>query len=103
MDIVQVLVSLASGIAGGNATGPALGDKNLGPIANTITGLLGGGLGSYALQALDLFAKSGALEALGNSGFDVGHFVANVASSGIGGAVLTAVVAYIKGAFAKQG
>lgn len=101
MDILQTLISLASGVGAGNAVGPAMKEKNLGPVGNSITGLIGGGLGGYILQALDLFAKSGAADAMAASGFDLGHFVANVASSGVGGAVLTALVAYIKNSASK--
>lgn len=102
MNILQLLISLASGVGGGNAVGPVLKEKNMGPLANSIIGLLGGGLGGWVLQALDLFAKSGAAEALGApGGIDIGHLVANVASSGIGGALLTAAVAYVKSSLNK--
>lgn len=96
MDIVSILVSLASGVAGGNAAGAASKDVNLGPLGNSITGLIGGGLGGYALQFLDILQKSSA-----SGEFDVGALVGNVVSSGLGGAILTGIVGYLKNASGK--
>ena len=58
MDPTSLIVSLISGIIGGNVAGAAMQDKNLGVLGNSITGLIGGGAGSYILQALDLFQRS---------------------------------------------
>lgn len=96
MDIVKLLVSLISGAVGGNIAGAAVKENNLGAVANSVIGLLGGVGGDYILQALDLFSKAPA-----TTGFDVGAFVANVGVSGVSGAVLVAVVSYLKGYFSK--
>ncbi|MFA6914997.1 MAG: hypothetical protein WC222_01245 [Parachlamydiales bacterium] len=106
MDIINLIISLISGVAGGNLAGAGLKEKNLGAIGNTITGLLGGAGGNYLLQILDIFNKVGATGAVGaapatGTEFDIGHLLANIATSGVGGAALSAIVAYVKSALNK--
>jgi uncharacterized membrane protein YeaQ/YmgE (transglycosylase-associated protein family) len=99
MDFVNILISLVSGIAGGNFTGAAMKEKSLGTLGNSITGLIGGGAGSYILQALGILASmgvSGSPDAAAVSNMDIGHIVGNIVGSGAGGALLTAIVAFIK-------
>jgi uncharacterized membrane protein YeaQ/YmgE (transglycosylase-associated protein family) len=105
---ISLIVSLISGVLGGNIAGAALSDKSLGTIGNSVTGLIGGGIGGYILKALGVIAAvttavTGAPEAThaaasAASSFDLGSFLANVGGSGVGGAILTAVVALIKNA-----
>ena len=96
MDIVNILISLVSGGVGGNAAGAALKDQSLGTIGNTIAGVVGGGLGSFILQAL------GVLSTMGMTDMSIGSIIGNVAGSGIGGAVLMAIVGFIKNAVSKK-
>ncbi|HRD54816.1 MAG TPA: hypothetical protein PLC42_00290 [Parachlamydiaceae bacterium] len=100
MDIVNLLISLLSGAAGGNVAGAAMPDKSLGTLGNTLSGILGGGLGGYLLQALNLFGA--AAQATGGTGLDIGSILANIGSSGVGGAVLMAVIGLIKNAMEKR-
>jgi uncharacterized membrane protein YeaQ/YmgE (transglycosylase-associated protein family) len=97
MDLMGLVVSLVSGIVGGNAAGTAMHDKSLGPIGNSLAGLLGGGAGSVILQALGLLAGSGAAA----GGADLGSLIGNVAGGGVGGAVMLLIVSLIKNATAK--
>lgn len=107
MDIVSLIISLLSGVAGGNVAGAAMKEKDLGGLGNTIAGLIGGGAGGYLLQALDILNKSGVTNAVGNAvgqastGMDIGSILANIGASGVGGALLTVVVALIKSAMNK--
>lgn len=107
MDIVNLIISLLSGVAGGNLAGSAMKEKDLGGLGNTISGLIGGGAGGYLLQALDILNKSGVTDAVGNAvghastGMDIGSILANIGASGVGGAVLTAIVALIKNSMNK--
>ncbi|MCX7403460.1 MAG: hypothetical protein NTY87_10220 [Planctomycetia bacterium] len=50
--IISWLVSLIAGGAGGNIVGVFLKNKNLGPLLNTVLGLVGGGLGGELLPKL---------------------------------------------------
>ena len=79
----------------------------MGTLGNSVAGLLGGGLGGYLLQAMDLLGKAGVLPtgaehvAHAAPAFDIGSLIANVAGSGVGGALLTFVVGLIKNSMNK--
>jgi len=88
MDVVNLLISLASGAIGGNAAGVAMPDKSQGTLWNSIIGLLGGTGGTMLLQALGFLA--------GEQGVDVTSILANVGTSGVGGAILLVIVSLIK-------
>jgi len=94
MDLISLLISLVSGAVGGNIAGAAMADKNLGPLGNSIAGILGGGIGGALLQAAGVLAQSG-------GGIDIGSILGNVASGGVGGAILLIIVSLLKSAMAK--
>jgi uncharacterized membrane protein YeaQ/YmgE (transglycosylase-associated protein family) len=50
--IITWIVSLIAGGAGGNIVGALLKNRNLGPMLNTVLGLVGGGLGGKILPML---------------------------------------------------
>lgn len=92
MDITSLLISLASGVVGGNLAGSTVKEDNLGTIGNSIAGLFGGGLGNTVLQLLGV---------LGTGELTLSSILTNVGTSGIVGALLPIVVSYIKKAFVK--
>jgi len=94
MDVTSLIIDLISGAVGGNAAGAAMPDKSLGTLGNTITGLVGGGLGGQILQAL--------LPALPGGGSDLGGILGNIAGSGIGGSLLMIAVSLLKNALASK-
>ena len=70
-------------------------DKSLGTLGNSLSGILGGGLGGAILQLLGIGAgQSGTL--------DIASILENVASGGIGGGILLAIISVLKGAIAKK-
>jgi hypothetical protein len=99
MDITSLIINLVCGAIGGNAAAaiPALKDKSLGTLWNSIVGALGGGLGGALLQillpALVTVAQGGSV--------NVGALVGQVVSSGVGGAILMVIVSWIKAAISK--
>lgn len=95
MDVVSLLVSLISGAVGGNVAGALMQDKSLGTLGNSLAGIFGGGIGTFLLQALGVLATSAA------SGGGLSGILANVASGGVGGAVLLVIVSVLKNAMAK--
>lgn len=104
MDIVQLIISLISGVVGGNIAGAAMPeDKNLGALGNSISGLFGGGIGGYILKALGVLATAGTATAATGAapGLDIGSLLANIGGSGVGGAVLMIIVSLIKSALQK--
>lgn len=107
MDVLSTIISLISGAVGGNVAGAAMPQKNLGAIANTIAGLVGGGFGEFILKAAGILASTGAAAATGTGtgaeGFDISTLLANIGVSGVSGGVLTAIIAFIKDAIQKKG
>ena len=94
MNIISLIISLVSGAIGGNVAGAAMKDKSLGPVGNSISGILGGGIGGAILQLLGIGGgTAGAL--------DIAAILENIASGGIGGGILLAIVSVIKAATAK--
>src|SRR6266704_7150203 len=82
-DILNLIIWLIAGIAGGNAAGDLLkGDYDLGP-GNTIAGAIGGVIGAAILHAL----------IPGLRGLDVGPMVGQVIGAVAGGAALTVITA----------
>jgi hypothetical protein len=105
MDITSLVVQLLSGAVGGNAAGAALKKLSLGTIGNTIVGILGGGLGGQILALLGLGgpADAGAAGAAGapaGAGLDLNAILASVASGGVGGGALMAIVGFLRKQFA---
>ncbi len=102
--LLPIIIQLVVGAIGGNAAGKAMPDKSLGTLGNTIAGVIGG-LGGG--QILDKILGGGAMATdaaagVAASGLDIGAIIQDAAGGGIGGAVLTVVVALIKGAMNKS-
>jgi uncharacterized membrane protein YeaQ/YmgE (transglycosylase-associated protein family) len=60
MNYVPLIIQLISGAVGGNIAGAVLSKLNLGPIGNSIAGLIGGGVGGQLLGMLTGGAAAGA-------------------------------------------
>ncbi|MGH8768920.1 MAG: hypothetical protein ACREVT_12180, partial [Burkholderiales bacterium] len=100
MDIVGLIIQLISGAVGGNIAGALLKQFSLGPVGNSIVGILGGGIGG---QLLGMLGAGGASEAVAAaSGLDIGSIVSGVAGGGVGGAVLMVIVGLIRKAMSKS-
>jgi hypothetical protein len=99
MDIVSLLIQLASGAVGGNLAGAALKNFSLGTTGNSIVGILGGGLGGQILAMLGLGGLAGAG---GGGALDLGSILSSVASGGVGGGALMAIIGIIRQAMGKS-
>ena len=85
-DIVNLLIWLIAGVAGGNAAGELLkGNYDLGP-GNTVAGGIGGIASTLILQALIPVLR----------GFDYGAIIGQVIVAAASGAVLTVIVGAVK-------
>jgi hypothetical protein len=97
MDYVTLALHLISGALGGNIAGALFRNLSLGVVGNSLAGVVGGGLGGQLLTALlglpPAWVAEGAIEPTAILG--------QIASGGIGGAVVMIVVAALKGVFAK--
>lgn len=104
MEIINLLISLISGAVGGNIAGAAVPDKSLGVLGNSLSGILGGGLGAYLLQATGLLshAAAAANTVAHAGGVDLASVLGDIGGGGVGGAVLTLIVGLIKNALDKR-
>jgi len=92
---MELIISLIAGALGGNAAGGLMKNLSLGPIGNSIVGILGGGLGAQLLNMLGAGGVAGA------GGLDIGTIISQLASGGVGGGVLLAIVGLIKSMISK--
>ena len=91
--IVGLVIQLISGAVGGNIAAAALKQYDLGTLGNSIAGVIGGGVGAQIIGAL---AGGADAELTGAAGLDIGAIVGQVASGGVGGAILLVIVGLIK-------
>ncbi|MEQ1651467.1 MAG: hypothetical protein ABL897_03165 [Hyphomicrobium sp.] len=95
MDIVTLLIQLASGALGGNVAGSLLKNLSLGTVGNSLAGIVGGGLGGQVLGSLLN------LPAVGGGALDPMAILSQVVSGGAGGGILMAVIGLIRSMMAK--
>jgi uncharacterized membrane protein YeaQ/YmgE (transglycosylase-associated protein family) len=96
MSLIPLIISLLSGAVGGNLAGTMFKNINLGTLGNSIAGILGGGLGGWLLGLLGI-----ATPAAGAT-VDLVSILGSVASGGVGGGVLMAIVGFVKQSLAKK-
>ena len=87
--IVNLIIQLVAGAAGGNLAGSLLKQYNLGTLGNSIAGIVGGGLGGQLLGMLMGGGASG-------GGVDIGSLDAQVAGGGVGGGILLVLVGLVR-------
>lgn len=92
--LMNLVIQLVSGAVGGNVVGAFLKQYNLGPVGNSIAGIVGGGLGG---QLLSLLMTGGAAPAgAAAGGFDIGSILTQIVGGGVGGGVLMVIVGLIR-------
>ena len=92
-NLLPLIIQLISGAAGGNIAGSLMKNFSLGTLGNSLVGILGGGIGGQLLGMLGIASGSGEL--------DIAGIIGSIASGGVGGGVLLAIVGMIKKAMAK--
>jgi len=97
MNLTILIIQLICGALGGNAAGSLLKKQSLGPVGNSIAGLIGGPLGGQILGML-----TGGAAAAGGGGLDVASIVSSVLSGGVGGGVLMAIIGLIRSAMSNK-
>jgi uncharacterized membrane protein YeaQ/YmgE (transglycosylase-associated protein family) len=100
MNMLPLIIQLISGAVGGNIAGAVLKNFNLGPIGNSIAGLIGGGIGGQLLGMLTSGGAAAAMSSAG-SGLDMSSILSSVGGGGVGGAIVMAIVGLIKTKMAK--
>jgi hypothetical protein len=94
---MELIIQIIAGLIGGNAAGAGLKNLSLGTAGNSVAGGVGGLLGGLLTGMLG--GEAGA--ALDLSNLDIGALVQSVAGGGVGGAVLTLILGFVKKAMAK--
>jgi uncharacterized membrane protein YeaQ/YmgE (transglycosylase-associated protein family) len=90
---MELIISLLSGALGGNAAGKLLKNYSMGPLWNSIIGILGGGLGSQLLGMLGMD--------LGGAEMDITSILGNVGEGAVGGGVLMTIIGLVKNMMKK--
>ncbi len=99
---MSLIIQLVAGLIGGNAAGAALKNINMGPVLNSVLGLLGGVGGGQILSMLGLGgAGEAGAAAAATSGMDISAILQSVVGGGAGGGILVAIVGAIKKAVMK--
>lgn len=99
--MIGTIIGLLSGALGGNAAGAVMKNYSMGPLWNSVVGILGGGIGSKILGMLGIGAAS-AMDAAGGGGMPPIGEILGMAGSGLaGGGVLMAVIGMVKKMMAK--
>lgn len=96
MDLLSIIIQLAAGAIGGNAAGSVLKDKSLGSSGNSIAGAIGGLILGQVVQRMTGGAVSAGDVAAAAQGSDIGEVIKNLISSGVGGAILTAIIGMVR-------
>jgi len=94
-----IVTDLIAGGVGGNIAAAVLKKLDLGPVGNTIAGIVGGVGGG---QLLGMLMSGGAAAASGGGGMDMSSILGNVAGGGVGGAIVMAIVGAIKTQMSKS-
>jgi hypothetical protein len=92
--IIGLIIQLVAGAGGSSVLASAVSKFNLGPLANIITGALGGVGGGSLLGGL--------LQGGAASGLDLGSVITQLIGGGVGGPIVTIIVALIRNAMSGQ-
>jgi len=100
-EYLPLIIQLVSGAVGGNVAGSLMKKFSLGTLWNSVSGILGGGLGGTVLGMLGLGAGGGTEVAEAASSMDLSSILSSVGGGGVGGGIVMAVIGAIKNAMNK--
>ena len=104
MNVMGIVTDLIAGGVGGNIAGAVLKKFDLGPVGNTVAGLVGGVGGGQLLSMLlsGGAAAAGTAAATNGGGMDMTSILANVGGAGVGGAIVMAIIGMVRTQMAKS-
>ncbi|MCU1321009.1 MAG: hypothetical protein JWM43_658 [Acidobacteriaceae bacterium] len=103
MNAMGIVTDLIAGGVGGNIAGAVLKKFDLGPVGNTIAGVVGGvGGGQLLSMLLSGGGAAAATSAASTGGMDISSILGSVAGGGVGGAIVMAIVGLIKTQMSKS-
>lgn len=86
---MELIIGLISGAVGGNVAGGLFKNLDQGTLMNSLAGIIGGGLGGTILSMLGMGGMA-------DGGMDIAAILGQVASGGVGGGVLLAIVGAVR-------
>lgn len=92
---LPLLIQVVAGAIGGNLAGSAMKGRSLGSTGNSVAGAVGGGLVG---QLLNLLGLGGVAP---GTGLDLVSILTAVLGGGAGGAVVTSLIAALRGGTAR--
>lgn len=95
--IINLIIQLVAGAAGGAGVGRTAKNLDLGPLGNSIAGALGGVGGGSILSIIPALAG-----AANSGGFDIAVLAGQIVGGGVSGAVVTAIVGLIRNALVQR-
>lgn len=96
MDLVGLVIQLASGAIAGSLAGSRLERIDLGLFGNMLAGAVGGALGGQIVER-----SMGAASTAGAASLDFGTLAVQVVSGGVGGCAVMAIVGVLSRLFAR--
>ena len=97
--MVALMIQLVSGAISGGVTGAVMDKLSLGPIGNSLAGLVGGGLGG---QLFSMVTFGSSVDPPAPYGLNLGSILASIASGGVGGAIVMAILGFIRAQMSKS-
>jgi uncharacterized membrane protein YeaQ/YmgE (transglycosylase-associated protein family) len=97
MNLMTVMIQLASGALGGNIAGALLGRFSLGALGNAIVGIVGGALGGQILWRLGVWGQGVASAPT----LDIASIFWSIAGGVFGGGILLLIIGGIRMVTAK--
>jgi uncharacterized membrane protein YeaQ/YmgE (transglycosylase-associated protein family) len=94
MEYLMMALPYLTGAAGGNIIGKVLPSLNLGTLGNSLSGIVGGGIGGSILAAIGVDAGPA-------TSLDIGSLLGGAGAGAVGGGVVMAVVGFVKKLLAK--
>ncbi|CAN1557002.1 hypothetical protein MCELHM10_02444 [Paracoccaceae bacterium] len=91
---MSMIIQIVAGLVGGNAAGAGLKNLSLGTAGNSIVGAVGGIASSFLVGQMGMSPDAAA-------GLDISGIIQSVVAGGAGGAVLTAILGFVKKAMVK--
>lgn len=89
----SLIIQLLSGAVGGNVAAKVMPKFDLGTLMNSVAGVVGGGIGAQLIGMVIPGMLSG--------GLSLGGIVSSVASGGVGGGAMLAIVGIIRSMMSK--
>jgi len=92
MNLMAVIIQLASGALGGSIAGALLGRFSLGALGNSVVGLVGGGLAGQILWDLGVWGRG----SIAGGTLDIAAIFRSLAGGVLGGGILLLIIGGIR-------